>query len=397
MPGMAWRVYPRQVPSSMFGATLNSDTGLMPTFRMGSVRFWDSGTRWASLQPRRDQFDWTTLDRLVDSAQRNGLDKLFVIGGTPAWAAPTATSMAYSDGARTAPPDDLRDWDRFVSALAHRYRNRINGYELWPVGNDRRFFTGTPEQLVELTRRAGQIISRTDPKATVVCPGMGRLWDPAGQRLLHRFAELGGYRYCKVAGIKLHQKRSTDPPETMLKALENVDHLMHQAGVHPHLWSTGTTYEIPLQEKLPAAKGVDYAVRFYLVGLLGKGRYLQRMYFYNWGSTKVPIALQAPGEAPTEAALAIERLQRWLDHARIRACGHGLQAGLPANVWQCEFVYPDSGRRSTIIRWTDNGTADTVAPPGTESVQSLDGTSRPSHQGASIPVSERPILITING
>ncbi|MEW2356318.1 helix-turn-helix transcriptional regulator [Spirillospora sp. NPDC029432] len=390
-PGWVWTTHPRPVPSESYGVTINSDTGMLPTFKVGSVRFWDSGTRWASLEPRRGEFDWTTLDRQIGAAERRGLDSLFVIGGTPAWAAPAAPAMAYADGSRAAGPDDLRLWDRFVTALAERYRGRIDAYEIWPLGNDPRFFARGPERLVELTRRASAAIRPADPEATVVCPGMGRLWDRHGRDYLRRFAELGGYRHCDAAGVKLHQRRATDPPETMLEPLRAADRAMHAAGVHPPLWSTGTTYDIPLQRRLNEAKAADHAMRFYLTGILGSELYLRRMYFYNWGSTRIPVVLQEPGSAPTRAALAVERLQRWLAHARVRSCGHGTPAGLPANVWQCEFVHSEPAGQGTIIRWTDTGTADTPAPPGTTAVETATGATRPIREGELVPVTESPL------
>lgn len=391
--GTNWTSHPRAVRPTMFGVTVNSDTGMLPTFKVGSVRFWDSGTRWASLEPRRGEFDWAPLDRQMQAAERGGLDTLFVLGGTPAWAARSAPAMPYTDGSRAAAPDDLRDWDRFVAALAGRYRGRIDAYELWVMGNDRHYFNGTPDRLVELTRRASRIVRRTDSDATVVCPGMGRLWQPAGRRVLQRFAELGGYRYCDAASIKLHQRRTTDPPETMLEPLRAVDRAMHKGGVHPPLWSTGTTYDIPLQEPLSDSKAVDHAMRFYLTGLIGSEFYLRRMYFYNWGSTQLPIVLQEPGGPPTKAALAIERLQQWLAHTRVRSCGHGTTAGLPENVWQCEFVLDERAHVGAVIRWTDTGTADTTAPRGSTLVEQINGSKRAVRPGDTVPVSERPILI----
>lgn len=60
--------------------------------------------------------DWSVLDRLVDAAGRAPLPVLYTFGGTPGWAAPNAPPGPYGDGSRTAPPDDLADWDQFVRA-----------------------------------------------------------------------------------------------------------------------------------------------------------------------------------------------------------------------------------------------------------------------------------------
>ncbi|MEV6981543.1 beta-galactosidase [Sphaerisporangium sp. NPDC051017] len=392
--GPAWTRPPAPVPRTLFGVTMNSSTGTMPAFRVGAVRLWDSETRWAQIQPERGEYDWSVLDRLATGAHHAGLPVLFVLGGTPAWASPGGPAAPYPDGSKAAPPDDLADWDAFVRALVGRYRGRIAAYELWVLGNDRRFYAGTVETLVEMTRRASMIIRKADPKATVVCPGMGQLWTPEGRSVLRRFAELGGYDHCDVAGIKLHQRTASDPPESMLELATMVDRTMHEVGIQPRLWSTGTTYSIPLERPLDETRARNYAVRFFLTGLWARNVNLERMYFYNWGGTKIPIVLQAEGGAPTRAALAVEQLQRWLAHAHSRSCGRGLAINLPENVWQCEFTVIEPDREYTAtIRWAISGTADTTAGPNAHVVRRLDGATVQVRPGDTITVTEEPVLI----
>ncbi|MEU6712717.1 helix-turn-helix domain-containing protein [Nonomuraea sp. NPDC046802] len=388
----SWVTDPASVSPALFGVTLNSTTGAMPSFRVGSVRLWDSRTRWANLQPRRDRFDWATLDRLVDGARQAGLPVLFVLGGTPQWAAPNSQKGVYPDGSRTAPPDNLADWDSFVRALSRRYQGRIHAYELWANATDPRFYSGSIATSVEMTRRAAAIVRSADPDAVVVCPSMGLLWQAGGRATLRRFAELGGYEHCDAAGVKLHQRHAADPPETLIPLLAKVDDTMHAAGVHPTLWNTGTTYEIPLQGSLDRQRSIDYAMRFYLAGLYGREFGLARMYFYNWGSGRIPLVLQAEGTPPTGAALAVETLQSWLLGTRISGCGQGIPAGLPANVWQCEFL--DEANRRLVVRWTQTGTAETVAGPEVESQTNVDGTTTALRPGDSIRITETPLLIT---
>lgn len=388
----SWVTNPQPVSSAVFGVTVNSSTGAMPSFRVGSVRLWDSHTRWANLQPRRDRFDWTTLDRLVDGARRAGLPVLFTLGGTPEWAAPSSPKGAYPDGSRTGPPDDPADWDRFVRALAERYRGRLEAYELWAYATDPRYYSGSVETLVDMTRRAAAIVRSVDRDAVVVCPSMGHLWRAAGRDFLRRFAESGGYEHCDAAGVKLHQRHAADPPETLVRLLREIDATMHAAGVHPPLWNTGTTYDIPLQGSLDRRRATDYAMRFYLAGLYGREFGLARMYFYNWGSGRLPLVLQAEGMPPTGAGLAVETLQRWLARARLHGCAQGLPAGLPGNVWQCEFT--DEADRRLTVRWTHAGAAETTAGPGAVSRTGLDGTVTPLRPGDPIRITETPVLIT---
>ncbi|WP_222708968.1 helix-turn-helix domain-containing protein [Nonomuraea sp. C10] len=392
--GPSWVRPPAPVPATLFGVTVNSATGAMPSFRIGAVRLWDSATRWSQIQPRRGEFDWSTLDRHVEGAQRSRLPVLFVFGGTPGWASPTGPPAPYPDGSRAAPPDDLADWESFVRAVAGRYRGRIAAYELWVLGNDHRFYSGDIGTLIEMTHRAARIIRRADPEATLVCPGMGRLWSRDGRDALRRFAQLGGYGHCDVASVKLHQRIASDPPETMLELADLADRTLHEAGVHPRLWSTGTSYTLPLERPLDALTARAYAARYFLVGLYARGLNVERMYFYNWGGTKIPIVLQGEGGVPTSAALAVEQLQRWLAHASSRSCGHGDAIGLPANVWRCEVtVTGDGGTHGAAVMWTVAGTAEIPASRDTTTLRRLDGTSHAVRPGDTITVGQEPIFV----
>ncbi|MCP2242671.1 helix-turn-helix domain-containing protein [Lentzea aerocolonigenes] len=394
--GPAWTLPPARVKSELFGVTINSATGAMPAFRVGAVRFWDGGTRWSELQRQRGEFDWTTLDRLVGGAEKAGLPPMFVFGSTPRWASPNGQAGPYPDGT-SAPPSDLVDWDLFVRAVAERYRGRIEAYELWVLANDRRFYTGSIEVLVEMTRRASQIIRATDPSATVVCPGMGRLQTEEGLSFLRRFVELNGYDHCDVAGIKLFRPNASDPPEAMLNLTTAIDRVMHDAGVHPRLWSTGTDYSIATQPQLDEVTARNYAVRFFLVGMFAREVNLERLYFYNWGGTKIPIVLQPVGGVPTTAALAVEQLQRWLHNASIRSCGKGLGVNLPANVFECVYTVTDSGQTfDATIRWTDRGTAAVSAPRNSYEVWHLDGPVKNIQAGDTLMITEEPVLIASN-
>ncbi len=90
------------------------------------------------------------------------------------------------------------------------------------------------------------------------------------------------------------------------------------------------------------------------------------MYFYNWGGTRLPIVLQAEGGAPTQVALAVEELQRWLTKASITSCG-------------------------AVIRWTRAGTAET--PVQGTTVRRLDGTTTHLGAGDSVRITESPVPI----
>ena len=385
-----WTWYPSKVSPAEFGVTMNSNTGAMPGFRVGTVRFWDSRTRWADLEPAPGRFAWDALDRLVTGARSARLPALFVFGGTPGWAAPAGPKSLYTDESRTSPPDDLADWDAFVAAVAARYRGEIAAYELWDTANDSHFYSGSVSTLVAMTQRAARIVRAVDPAATIVCPSLGHLSDPDGLRFLTRFAQLGGYQACDVVGLKLRQRPAGEPPEVMLTEVATAQRVLHDNGVGDPMWNTGPDFDVANQPPVPSAQATAYAARFFLVGLYGLAQGLQRSYAYSWGGANLPIVLQVEGEAPTPAALAIDRIQQWVLGTAIRGCGHGPAVGLPDQVWECDFV---AGGATRVIRWSTAGAVVTPAVPGQHTIEQLDGPTAAIEPGRSVAVSGQPVLI----
>ncbi|MEU9691911.1 helix-turn-helix domain-containing protein [Amycolatopsis japonica] len=384
-----WTNAPRAIEPEFVGVTANSNTGQMPSFGVGSVRLWNTRTRWQNLEPARGSYDWKTLERLVTGARGAGLPVTLTFGGTPSWASPNSPKSVYTDDSRTGPPDDLADWERFVRAVAEQYRGRIGAYELWDLANHQDFFSGSMAELVEMTRLASRAIKSADPDATVVCPSMGELWDPSAFEKLRQFARLGGYDHCAAAAVKLAPRNDSDPPETMLPLAREIEKALQEAGAGVRLWSTGSAYDVNRQQPVDADRGAQHAARFFLSGLYAQYR---RMYFYNWGSAKIPIVLQPVGGPHTKAARHVERLNEWLKGSRIHSCGQGREAGLPDHLWQCRF---DQGGRNFLIWWTIDRSERIPSAPGTTSVEGLDGNGTPVEPGAEVTVTGSPILLRL--
>jgi helix-turn-helix protein len=383
-----WTFNPGRVSPGFVGVTINSATGAMPTFPVGSVRLWDSKTRWQKLEPQRGRFDWRTLDKHLAGAEAANLPVVFVFGGAPGWAAPNGPLTPYNDDSRTSPPDDLADWERFVRALVTYSNGRIEAYELWDIGTPP-FFNGSVETLVAMTRIASQVIREVDPTATIVCPGFTGLWDPDDQLTMQRFAEQGGYSYCDYGAVKLYPRNAADPPETMMALTREIDRTLGRARIGPKLWATGWGTEVTQQARVDPERAADYAVRYYLVALW---RWYDRLFFYAWGGDRVPIVLQSVGFQPTKAGQFIGELRRWLADAQISSCGHGPEAGLPDNVWQCRFAKQG---KPFLIRWTHEGTARMTPDPGTTTLRRLDGTSMPVNPTEPMEITGRPVLLEL--
>jgi len=88
----------------------------------GKGDFWDH--KW-------DQDAWAKYDRIVDAAERYGLEIVARLDNPPAWSRAVGNAPGWEKG----PPDDYTDYGDFVYAVVSRYRGRIRYYQIWNEPN----------------------------------------------------------------------------------------------------------------------------------------------------------------------------------------------------------------------------------------------------------------------
>lgn len=119
---------------------------------------------WAGAEPADDIFDWTAVDRMVDSAAAHGIKVLATVNTTPDWAAVPGQQIY------TAAPADIEAYGDFVAAVATRYQGKISDYEIWNEPNYEGFWEPTPDAAAytALLKVAYAAIKAADPDATVI-------------------------------------------------------------------------------------------------------------------------------------------------------------------------------------------------------------------------------------
>lgn len=114
---------------------------------------------WQDAQPREGVWHWGGLDRHLALVESHGMR----------WHAMTSGSASWAAEGRMAPPR-LDAWRAWISALATRYADRIEFWEIWNEPNIQ-FFTGTVEQYGELQRAAFDEIKAVAPHVVVTSGG----------------------------------------------------------------------------------------------------------------------------------------------------------------------------------------------------------------------------------
>jgi hypothetical protein len=158
-PGMASPDYGIQAFLWWRPEVTHRDLGLVRDGGFTWVKQWFA---WRDIEGKgKGQYDWSAADRVVDGAEEFGLKLIARVDHEPTWAGPLPGSTdAFID---------------FLTAMATRYRGRIQAYQIWNEPNLAREWGNKPPNAVEYTqvlKRAYQAIKKADPNALVISAGM---------------------------------------------------------------------------------------------------------------------------------------------------------------------------------------------------------------------------------
>jgi Glycosyl hydrolases family 39 len=326
------------VPLQFFGMHIHRLTTITPwpVVRFGSWRLMAAYVYWPDLEPKKGAWRFDTLDFYVGLANKHNVEPLLPLCFSPDWAsARPEENTPYLHPGNAAEPKNIEDWDEYVRTVATRYKGSIHEYEIWNEPNLKGFFSGTPEQMLQLTREAYRILKDVDPSNTVVSPsatGYG------GVPWLDRFLQLGGGKYVDVIGYHFYVEK---PPEATLELIAKVKTVMSRHGLEGKpLWDTelGWARPKPFPSEQEAAA---YVARAYILHWAAG---VKRLYWYAWDQQV--FALQMVGtdsKSLKPAAFAYAEIENWLVGARIISCESDSQG-----TWICQIAR-DGGYRAWIL------------------------------------------------
>ncbi len=143
----------------------------------------------------KGQFEWNEPDRIVKAIGDAGLKIVARVDNQPKWA---SSKVAFP---ASGPPDDMKDWTDYLTALATRYRGRIQAYEIWNEPNLDREWGGrkpSPAEYTAMLKASYQAIKAADPQALVTTAGMSPTTTSNDQAM----RDLDFYRGMYQAGAK---------------------------------------------------------------------------------------------------------------------------------------------------------------------------------------------------
>jgi len=316
------------IPASYFGMHIHhADKGTpWPSVPFHEWRLWDAYVTWPYLEPQQGHWNFQILDSYMAMAEKNGVEVLLPLGMSPHWASmrPNEAS-AYQPGS-AAPPREIEDWRTYVKTVAGRYKGRIHQYEIWNEPNLKMFWTGTVDQMLDLTREASRIIHDIDPSAIVVSPSATNVY---GVTWLSEFLTRGGGQYVDVIGY--HFYVMPQPPEEIVSLVHRVKQIAedHGVGAKP-LWNTETGWSAP--KPFPSDElGAAYLARAHV---LAWSAGVERFYWYSWDNhTWVSIETTEKDNRTLKlAGKAYEVIYKWLVGAELKECNQDRK-----HTWTCSL------------------------------------------------------------
>jgi len=126
------------------------------------------GFSWREIEGAgKGDFNWSNTDRMMDQIDAHGLKVIARISTQPEWAGGNYPELG--------PPDNYQDLADFLTALATRYKGRIDAYQIWNEPNLAREWGNrppNPAEYAQLLKVAYQAIKAVDPNAWVITAGL---------------------------------------------------------------------------------------------------------------------------------------------------------------------------------------------------------------------------------
>lgn len=339
------------IPKYFFGLHIHraADSTPWPSVAFGTWRLWDTYTAWPWLEPRKGEWRFNKLDKMVGLANEHQVQVVLPIGLTPAWASSRPTERSAYGPGFAAEPTNLEDWRNYVRTVVTRYKGKIQYYEIWNEPNYKSMYSGDINKLVALEKTAYEIIHSVDPAARLVSPSVG-IADNAinWPDWVRKFATAGGYIYCDVIGVHLYV--SPKPPETVLDMLQTFK--ANLGNVNKPIWNTEFGWLIENQNTIVKPQKVvftkvlspdeasSYIARYYIINWASD---IERCILYSWDHREMGLT-EADGVTLKEPAYAYGMIYNWLVGSKMLECIHNVQG-----MWISVLDRP--GNKRALIVW----------------------------------------------
>jgi len=220
-------------PESTSDARIRED---LQALAQAGVRVLRVSFGWDDLEPERDRYDFSPVERVLPVAEELGIRLIPYVCYTPSWLA--APGVPQNDIYRSV-PSDVREFEQIMRLLAARYRGRLKTWELWNEPDNKEYWLGTPGEYAQLLAAGARGVRAGDPNARVVLGGIaGHL-----EFLEELLTKHDSARAVDI--VNLHSYAETwnpEPIEAVTSYLQRAAELVRQHGEGEPLWLAEVGY-----------------------------------------------------------------------------------------------------------------------------------------------------------
>lgn len=364
----------------LFGVAAPVDWG-DPGVPTGYLRLWDAGVSWRQMQPSATApIRWERLDLTMAMAARIGAKVMYVLGDTPEWA------NGGKGGA--VPPTNIDDAAKFIGQVCSRYRTTpITSFEVWNEGNLTTFWTGSMEELADLTSRVRDVVRACGTGARVYASSTGTRASNAFVTNYPAYLKALAARNWPVDGYTVHSYPSADGgPAQRIEEIAQFKTLLAQNGapVRPIL-DTELNYGLAGlgqgRRVIDPGTGAAYISQSFIQSV----QYgVDSLFWFLWTQAdydKLGIQLNA---GTPQTIQAWKQTQEWLVGQSMTRCAIG------DVVQACQMTGP---KGDYTLLWTTEGEVSVDVTGLGSTVQYLDGTSLPVGATNRIGLGVAPVAV----
>ena len=154
----------------------------IPASQRGQIRNVRIFCKWKTIEAaRKGTFNWTAMDTQINSALGLGVNSILltITGPVPLW----AENKSNPSPSYMGPPKRVQDWGDFCGAVAARYRDYVDYYQIWqepgwdtsspPAQQGVVYYSGDSDYTyLGMLRSAYPAIKRWAPNSMVIAGGM---------------------------------------------------------------------------------------------------------------------------------------------------------------------------------------------------------------------------------
>ncbi|GIK66461.1 MAG: O-antigen polymerase [Chloroflexota bacterium] len=362
---------------------------------------------WERVEPEQGTFDWSAYDPIVESvAEYPNLKLVLVLDGTPRW----ARHRESSDHA-FAPPASVETYANFAQAVAERYGDKVDYYQIWDEPNIRDHWGSLdprPALYVAMLKAAYLAIHKTDGQATVIAAALAPNVEDGPENLsdvlyLRAMYDLGGKDFFDAAAGKPYGYNTSPDDRTTDEATLNFSRLIllreemvaHDDGAKP-LWGSNFGWNsLPADWNGPPSIWGQVSAADQMAYTQAAFRRAEREWAWVGGLIIQHWQPDAPADDPIQGFAVAPRLAEW-QGAGLLSENDALLSGLyhavnPFAIYEGDWQFSDLG--------ADAGTVD----PNDPNVYDIQNSIRVTFRGTDFAMLVRRddyvayLAITIDG